>query len=80
MGDTSIKSRKSLTKWSLAHYLSNVFKTYVAIHLIMLSLLTVVLSRRENNFDIILFNFSELLALEITKSNDVQVCQFTLIR
>ena len=46
----------------------------------MLSLLTVVLSRRENNFDIILFNFSELLALEITKSNDVQVCQFTLIR
>ena len=80
MGDTSTKSRKSLTKWSLAHYLSNVFKTYVAIHLIMLSLLTVVLSRRENNFDIILFNFSELLALEITKSNDVQVCQFTLIR
>ena len=80
MGDTSTKSRKCLTEWSLADYLSNVFKTYVAIHLIMLSLLTVVLSRRENNFDTILFNFSELLALEITKSNDVQVCQFKLIR
>ena len=46
----------------------------------MISLLSVVLSGWENNFAIILFNFSELLALEITKSNDVQICQFILTR
>ena len=39
----------------------------------MISLLSVVLSGWENNFATILFNFSELLALEITKSNDVQL-------
>ena len=33
----------------------------------MLSLLSAVLSRWENNFDTILFSFSDLLALEITK-------------
>ena len=46
----------------------------------MISLLSVVLSGWENNFATILFNFSELLALEITKSNDVQICQFILTR
>ena len=45
-----------------------------------LNLLSVVLSRWGNNSDTILFNFSDLLALEITKSNYVQICQFILIR
>ena len=62
------------------HYLPNVFKISVAILLIMLSLLSVVLSRWESSFHTILFKFSELLALEITKSNDVQICQFILMK
>ena len=78
-GTPSTKSFEGLIKWSHGHYLLNVFKSSVAILLIILSLLSVVLSRWENNFDTILFNFSELLALETTKSNDVQICQFMLI-
>ena len=62
------------------HYLPDVFKISVAILLIVLSLLSVVLSRWESNFHTILFKFSELLALEITKSNDVQICQFILMK
>ena len=62
------------------HYLPNALKISVAILLIMLSLLSVVLSRWKSNFYTILFNFSELLALEITKSNDVQICQFKLMK
>ena len=80
VGAPSTKSRERLTKWLRGHYSLNAFKTSVAIVLIILSLLSVVLSRWENNFDTILFNFSELLPLEITKSNDVQICQFILIR
>ena len=74
------KPREPLTKWSRGHYLLNVFKTPVTILLIILNLLCIVLSRRENYFDTILLNFSELLGPEITKSNEVQICQFILIR
>ena len=81
-GTPSTKSQEGLIKWSYGHYLWNIFKWSVAILLIILSLLSVVLSRWENNFDTILFNFSELLALETNdlESNDLQIYKFLLIR
>ena len=33
-----------------------------------------------DHFDAVLFNFSELLALETAKFMDVQICQFILLR
>ena len=74
LGTQSTKSCKRFTKWSRASCLLNDFKTFVAILLTILSLLSAVLPKWQNNFDIILFNFSELLALEISKSTDVQMC------
>ena len=50
----SPKSRKRWSKWSRGHYLLNVFKTSVAIILIILSLLSVVLRYPDDKIILIL--------------------------